>query len=295
MMNDEARRRYEASGNMLFVLEAFFRRVDILCGKLSEPQVRDAKPKKREYRLDDGGGLCLLITPDGSKQWHIGDHCFADYTFPERSLSYARRYYLAWRDLVSKGKYPATEEYEREIEARIDCLYDNEPDVPIPAWMAQALTDAFKQHYSRNFLHHKNTTLDDILGISGKKYREEFDIFTIDDRTLVDKAREVQWTCNLAFATACKHAKRILELDSSARGDNIDRKATYPLLRTVRERESRGDYGDLSAWCNGKSYAPLVNHYIRESFLELMDMIDPQLRLEIENDMKDVRKRWLKF
>jgi len=42
---------------------------------LSDLQVKNAKPKKTAYKLSDGGGLYLLITPSGGKLWRL------DYSF----------------------------------------------------------------------------------------------------------------------------------------------------------------------------------------------------------------------
>ena len=38
---------------------------------LSELQVRNAKPKDKEYKLSDGQGLYLLVTPSGGKLWRM--------------------------------------------------------------------------------------------------------------------------------------------------------------------------------------------------------------------------------
>jgi integrase len=38
---------------------------------LSETKVRTAKPQEKEYKLFDGGGLFLLVTPSGGKLWHF--------------------------------------------------------------------------------------------------------------------------------------------------------------------------------------------------------------------------------
>jgi integrase len=38
---------------------------------LSEVKVRNAKPKKIEYKIFDGGGLFLLVTPSGGKLWRF--------------------------------------------------------------------------------------------------------------------------------------------------------------------------------------------------------------------------------
>ena len=57
---------------------------------LTEARLRSAKPKARPYKLRDGGGLYLLVTPSGAMQWRL-------------------RYTLAGREsMVSLGTYPAT-------------------------------------------------------------------------------------------------------------------------------------------------------------------------------------------
>jgi len=38
---------------------------------LSEIRVRTAKPKDKEYKIFDGGGLFVMITPSGGKLWHF--------------------------------------------------------------------------------------------------------------------------------------------------------------------------------------------------------------------------------
>ncbi len=40
-------------------------------GKLPELKIRNAKGKSRPYKLADGGGLYLLVNPDGSKYWRL--------------------------------------------------------------------------------------------------------------------------------------------------------------------------------------------------------------------------------
>lgn len=38
---------------------------------LIEMQVRNAKPKAKPYKLFDGGGLYLFVTPGGSRIWRF--------------------------------------------------------------------------------------------------------------------------------------------------------------------------------------------------------------------------------
>ena len=64
---------------------------------LSEVKVRTAKPNQKTYKLFDGGGLFLLVTPTGGKLWHFKyrfDHREKKLTFgtyPEISLADARQ------------------------------------------------------------------------------------------------------------------------------------------------------------------------------------------------------------
>ncbi|GJL90436.1 MAG: hypothetical protein DHS20C04_00950 [Hyphococcus sp.] len=38
---------------------------------LSALQIKNAVPKDKPFKLSDGGGLHLLITPNGSKLWRV--------------------------------------------------------------------------------------------------------------------------------------------------------------------------------------------------------------------------------
>lgn len=36
---------------------------------LTSKEIENAKPGDRPYKITDGGGLCLLVTPSGTKLW----------------------------------------------------------------------------------------------------------------------------------------------------------------------------------------------------------------------------------
>lgn len=81
-------------------------------GKLSAAAVKQAKPKAKPYKLGDGGGLFLLVNPNGSKYWrlkfrlHGKEKTFALGVYPTLSLADARKDALAAKRLVSKGIDP---------------------------------------------------------------------------------------------------------------------------------------------------------------------------------------------
>ncbi len=38
---------------------------------LTDKTIKNAKAKEKKYKLSDGGGLFLQITPNGSKLWRL--------------------------------------------------------------------------------------------------------------------------------------------------------------------------------------------------------------------------------
>jgi Arm DNA-binding domain len=38
---------------------------------LTDTAVRNAKPREKAYKIDDGGGLYLLVTPAGGRLWRL--------------------------------------------------------------------------------------------------------------------------------------------------------------------------------------------------------------------------------
>ncbi|HME41535.1 MAG TPA: integrase arm-type DNA-binding domain-containing protein [Syntrophorhabdales bacterium] len=81
--------------------------------QLSDTKVRNAKPRKTEYKLFDGGGLYLLVTPSGGKLWNL-KYRFAGKEkkisfgpYPEISLSSARAKKEEARTELVNGVDPA--------------------------------------------------------------------------------------------------------------------------------------------------------------------------------------------
>lgn len=80
---------------------------------LSDVQVRNAKPKEQDYKLPDGYGLFLLITPTGGKLWRldyrIGDKrkTMALGQYPAVSLADAKQRRENARKLLANGQDPA--------------------------------------------------------------------------------------------------------------------------------------------------------------------------------------------
>ncbi|MEN9306463.1 MAG: hypothetical protein RL173_395 [Fibrobacterota bacterium] len=86
--------------------------------KLSIPKApvvyTNAKPKAREYAISDGGGLYMIVTPEGSKLWcyrytlhgHRGKVSIKG-GFPTVGLKEAREAAAQFRDMIRRGEDPA--------------------------------------------------------------------------------------------------------------------------------------------------------------------------------------------
>ncbi|MCK4503145.1 MAG: integrase arm-type DNA-binding domain-containing protein [Desulfuromonadales bacterium] len=79
---------------------------------LSDIQVRTAKPQTKSYKLADGGGLHLLVSPSGGKLWRM-DYRFNDKrktlylkSYPEITLADARKARDDARKLIANGVDP---------------------------------------------------------------------------------------------------------------------------------------------------------------------------------------------
>lgn len=79
---------------------------------LADIQVKNAKPKNKDYKLADGSGLYLLVTPTGGKLWRLkyrfgGKEKLLSYgAYPEISLGEAREKRDADRKLLANGVDP---------------------------------------------------------------------------------------------------------------------------------------------------------------------------------------------
>jgi integrase len=79
---------------------------------LTDLQIKKAKPKEKDYKLSDGGGLYLLITPSGGKLWRF-DYSFEGKrktlflkSYPEKTLSDVRKDRDDARSLLANGVDP---------------------------------------------------------------------------------------------------------------------------------------------------------------------------------------------
>jgi integrase len=98
---------------------------------LTLKEIENAKPSKRPYKLTDGGGLCLLVAPSGSKLWRWRyrfdgkEKMMALGEYPVVTLKAARDFHYEARKTLAAGVDPMAERKaeadakQKEIEARL--------------------------------------------------------------------------------------------------------------------------------------------------------------------------------
>lgn len=92
---------------------------------LTDTAIRTAKPRDKEYKLSDSGGLYLLVTPAGGKLWRLKfrvdgkERKLAIGRYPEISLAEARKQRDTARAKLAEGADPAREKQRHKVRAKL--------------------------------------------------------------------------------------------------------------------------------------------------------------------------------
>lgn len=136
---------------------------------LTDIQPRSAKPKDRPYKMADGGGLYLLINPDGAKYWRM-DYRYSGVRktlafgiYPQVSLAEARKRRDAARELLAADQDPA--QVKRIEKAERDKAAANTFEVVARAWHTNNI-ETWQPRTAENILHRLEQ---DVFPLVGKR------------------------------------------------------------------------------------------------------------------------------
>lgn len=92
---------------------------------LSDVAVRRAKPRERDYKLADSGGLYLLVTPSGGRLWRLKyrvlgvEKKLSLGRYPDVSLADARKARDAAREAMGAGHDPGVAKRRQRVAAKL--------------------------------------------------------------------------------------------------------------------------------------------------------------------------------
>ncbi|MGA7323863.1 MAG: integrase arm-type DNA-binding domain-containing protein [Rhodomicrobium sp.] len=156
---------------------------------LTDTAIKAAKPREKAYKLSDGGGMFLLVRPDGSKYWRL-KYRFADKekllalgvygTGGDKvSLKEARDRRGAARSLLKEGKDPAGERKAAKAAERGETAFE-----AVAREYAEKQKNRWSESHHRSFVKRLEA---DIFPAIGKK-----PIAEIEAPDLLDALRKVE-------------------------------------------------------------------------------------------------------
>jgi integrase len=108
---------------------------------LSDAKARNAKPRPKSYKISDGDGLFLLVTPSGSKYWRMRyffagkEKLLALGVYPEVTLADARERRAQARKVLAAGNDPA--EVKKEVKRLTNLKNANSFEAVAREWFGQ--------------------------------------------------------------------------------------------------------------------------------------------------------------
>src|SRR5262249_47465287 len=121
--------------------------------RLTDMRVRNATPRTKPYKLSDGGGMYVLVKPDGHRYWRL-DYRFGGkrYTlsigvYPTVTLSYARASREEARRLLAQNINPSAAKKASKRSAKI--ASENTFEAIAREWIANQRDRLAVQYYTR--------------------------------------------------------------------------------------------------------------------------------------------------
>jgi len=193
---------------------------------LTDIQVKNAKPKEKPFKLADGGGLYLEVTPIGSKLWRMkfkqanskeGRLSFGAY--PIVTLLEARARRTAARSQMSAGIDPAQ---AKRIEKTNKAIANaNTFEAVAREWHANKL-DTWQPRTATNILHRLEKDIFPLIGnrpIAEIKAPVILDVLRqIEKRGAIDMAKRQSQVCGQIFRYAIASGKADTDPVPSLRG-----------------------------------------------------------------------------
>lgn len=184
---------------------------------LTDTEISKAKPREKEYKLFDGGGMYLSISPKGGKWWRLKylfekkEHRISLGTYPSTPLKEARKKRDELKEKIALGINPSEEKQEKKLSLKI------EREKQINTFEKIALERLEKQKDTISESHYKrtlNALKNDCFQYIGHKPIDEVtakDIISLlqvmNDRGVNESARKLFYSISKTFKWAVANGK----------------------------------------------------------------------------------------
>ena len=176
---------------------------------LTDTRIRNAKPQEATYKLSDGGGMYLLVTPDGARYWRL-DYRYAGKrrtlalgVYPTVSLANARTRREEARALLAKSTDPSVIKKATKRAAKI--ASENTFEVIAREWVASQ-RNRLAPRYSALILARLEADIfpqigsRQIVDIGAPELLEA--LRKVEKRGVIETARRLRQTCGQVFRYA---------------------------------------------------------------------------------------------
>lgn len=185
---------------------------------LTQLQIKNAKPREKPYKLADGGGLYLEVTPAGGKHWRMKyrqpngkENKLHFGAFPAVSLADAREKRDSARQLLAAGVNPARAREEQARQARMAVA--NTFEQVAREWH-QTMLGQWQPQTARDILHRFELDIFPLIGrlpVTEVQARDVLDaIRAVERRGALEIASRLAANCSRVFrySMRCGHADR---------------------------------------------------------------------------------------
>ena len=184
---------------------------------LTATQIKQAKPKEKDYKLSDGGGLYLLVTKRNTKLWRIKymfegkEKLLSLGPYPEVTLSKARELREKYKTDIANGINPNEAKKEKKILQQEKELKAKNTFENIALERLEKQKDTFSEaHYKRTINAFKNDCFEYIgdKNINEVTAKDIIKILQImNDRGVNDSARKLFYSISKTFKWAVANGK----------------------------------------------------------------------------------------
>ncbi|MBY0483985.1 integrase arm-type DNA-binding domain-containing protein [Nitrosomonas sp.] len=262
--------------------------------KLTDPEIKAAKPKEKPYSLPDGHGLVLLVQPSGAKWWRYRYRfnstakMLSMGIYPDVTLKNARNEHARFKELLAQGIDPSQHRQEQKQQEAIAA--ENSFESIARLWWNHWKSGRNERHAGYTIRRLEA----DVFPFIGRKPITELTapmlitvIKKVEARGAMDIAKRVLTTCNQIMRYAVAHGL-------AERNPAADIKPSDVLKPTKKTNYARLDQKELPELLrkideyNGQPLTKLALQLMALTFIRTSELIGARWD-EIELDKKQWR------